>query len=97
MFSEAVPRTFSGLTDSPGKRSATGEDGGPSDRKHKKQRPGLPAEPFVYVAITAAFPEAVLRTFFRATGSLSPGKRSATGEMAARLAKTQKQKAQSSD
>ncbi|MGV0242694.1 hypothetical protein ACVEIO_020985 [Klebsiella aerogenes] len=39
VFPEAVLRTFSGLRDcSPGKRSATGEDGGASDRKTQKQK-----------------------------------------------------------
>ncbi|HEM8657600.1 TPA: hypothetical protein U2Q44_004856 [Klebsiella aerogenes] len=38
-FPEAVLRTFSGLrVCSPGKRSATGEDGGASDRKTQKQK-----------------------------------------------------------
>ena len=36
---EAVLRTFSGLRDcSPGKHSATGEDGGASGRKTQKQK-----------------------------------------------------------
>ncbi len=40
--------------------------------KHKNKRPSLPAEPFVYVAMAAAFP---------GYGPCSPGKRSATGEI----------------
>jgi len=39
VFREAVLRTFSGLrVCSPGKRSATGGDGGASDRKTQKQK-----------------------------------------------------------
>ncbi len=57
VFPEAVLRTFSGLrVCSPGKRSAIGEDGGASGRKTQNKRPGLSTEPFVYVAMTAAFP-----------------------------------------
>ncbi|HCT1900725.1 TPA: hypothetical protein OTQ06_002490 [Klebsiella aerogenes] len=39
IFPQAVLRTFSGLRAcSPGKRSATGEDGGASGRKTQKQK-----------------------------------------------------------
>ncbi len=65
--------------------------------KHKNKRPGLPAEPFVYVAITAAFPGGGAAHLFRATG-LCPGKHSASGgDGGASGRKTPKQKALSSD
>ncbi len=40
--------------------------------KHKNKRPGLPTEPFVYVAMTAAFPGGGAAHLFRATGSVAP-------------------------
>ncbi len=40
--------------------------------KHKNKRPGLLTEPFVYVAMTAAFPGGGAAHLFRATGSVAP-------------------------
>ncbi len=40
--------------------------------KHKNKRPGLSTEPFVYVAMTAAFPGGGAAHLFRATGSVAP-------------------------
>ncbi len=57
---------------SPGKRSATGKMAVRLTAKHKNKRPGLPAEPFVYVAMTAAFPGGGASHLFRATGSVAP-------------------------
>ncbi|KLF74664.1 hypothetical protein YA39_10730, partial [Klebsiella aerogenes] len=60
--------------------------------KHKNKRPGLPAEPFVYVAITAAFPGGGAAHLFRATGSVAPVSAAPPGKMAARLAAKHKNK-----
>ena len=57
---------------SPGKRSATGEMAKYLAAKHKNKRPGLPTKPFVYVAMTAAFPGGGAAHLFRATGSVAP-------------------------
>ncbi len=54
--------------------------------KHKNKRPCLPTEPFVYVAMTAAFPGGGAAHLFRATGSVAPVSAAPPGEMAARLA-----------
>ncbi len=77
---------------SPGKRSATGEMAARLTAKHKNKRPGLPAEPFVYVAMTAAFPGGGAAHLFRATGSVAPVSAAPPGEMAARLAAKHKNK-----
>ncbi len=50
----------------PGKMAA------PLAAKHKNKRPGLPAEPFVYVAMTAAFPGGGAAHLFRVPGSVAP-------------------------
>ncbi|WP_213317569.1 hypothetical protein, partial [Klebsiella aerogenes] len=79
---------------SPGKRSATGEMAEYLSAKHKNKRLGLPTEPFIYIDMIA-FPGGGARRLSRATGCYavcSPGKRSATGEMAARLAAKHKNK-----
>ncbi len=60
--------------------------------KHKNKRPGLPTEPFVYVAMTAAFPGGGAAHLFRATGSVAPVSAAPPGEMAARLAAKHKNK-----
>ncbi len=64
--------------------------------KHKSKRPGLPTEPFVYVAMTAAFPGGGAAHLVRATVSVAPVSAAPPGELVARLAvKDKKQKAQS--
>ncbi len=60
--------------------------------KHKNKRPGLPTEPFVYVAMTAAFPGVGAAHLFRATGSVAPVSVAPPGKMAARLAAKYKNK-----
>ncbi len=60
--------------------------------KHKNKRPGLPTEPFVYVAMTAAFPGGGAAHLFRATGSVAPVSAAPPGKMAARLAAKHKNK-----
>ncbi len=57
---------------SPGKRSATEGVAARLAAKHQNKRPGLPTEPFVYVAMTAAFPGGGAAHLFRATGSVAP-------------------------
>ena len=53
--------------------------------KHKSKRPGLPTEPFVYVAMTAAFPGGGAAHLFRATGSVAPVSAAPPGELVAHL------------
>ncbi len=77
---------------SPGKRSATGEMAARLAAKHKNKRPGLPAEPFVYVAMAAAFPGGGAAHLFRATGSVAPVSAAPPGKMAVRLAAKHKNK-----
>ncbi len=60
--------------------------------KHQNKRPGLPTEPFVYVAMTAAFPGGGAAHLFRATGSVAPVSAAPPGKMAARLAAKHKNK-----
>ncbi|HDT2544460.1 TPA: hypothetical protein QHK75_004530 [Klebsiella aerogenes] len=73
LFPEAVLRTFSGLQDcSPGKRSATGGDGGASGRKRQKQKARSSDGAFLFTLLWQRLsPEAVLRTF-SGLRSLSP-------------------------
>ncbi|KLF31712.1 hypothetical protein YA29_11545 [Klebsiella aerogenes] len=54
--------------------------------KHQNKRPGLPTEPFVYVAMTAAFPGGGAAHLFRATGSVAPVSAAPPGKMAEYLA-----------
>ncbi|KVI74652.1 hypothetical protein AWS46_08220 [Klebsiella aerogenes] len=82
---------------SPGKRSATGKMAARLAAKHQNKRPGLPAEPFVYVAMTAAFPGGGAAHLFRATGSVAPVSAAPPGDAIVSGRKTQKQKAQSFD
>ncbi|EKM7515103.1 hypothetical protein [Klebsiella aerogenes] len=58
-------RTFSGLrVGSPGKRSATGGDGGASGRKRQKQKARSSDGAFLFTLLWQRLsPEAVLRTF----------------------------------
>ncbi|HHY2952956.1 TPA: hypothetical protein ACV5EY_003721, partial [Klebsiella aerogenes] len=65
---------------SPGKRSATGEMAARLAAKHKNKRPGLPTEPFVYVAMTAAFPGGGAMRLSRATRSVAPVSAAPPGE-----------------
>ncbi|KLE86050.1 hypothetical protein YA21_07230, partial [Klebsiella aerogenes] len=60
--------------------------------KHKNKRPGLSTEPFVYVAMTAAFPGGGAAHLFRATGSVAPVSVAPPGKMAARLTAKHKNK-----
>ena len=54
--------------------------------KHKSRKPDLPTEPFVYVAMAAAFPGGGAAHLFRATESVAPVSAAPPGETAARLA-----------
>ncbi|KLF02780.1 hypothetical protein YA25_15130, partial [Klebsiella aerogenes] len=54
--------------------------------KDKSRKPGLPTEPFVYVAMAAAFPGGGAAHLFRATGCVAPVSAAPPGEMAACLA-----------
>ena len=98
-FPEALLRTFSGLRDcSPGKHSATGEDGGASGRKTQKQKALSSDRAFRLRCYDSGFPRRRCCAPFPGYGFCSPGKRSATGEDGgASDRKTQKQKAQSFD
>ena len=49
--------------------------------KHQNKRPGLSTEPFVYVAMTAAFPGGGAAHLFRATGSVAPVSAAPPGEI----------------
>ena len=70
----------------PGKMAA------PLAAKHQNKRPGLPTEPFVYVAMTAAFPGGGAAHLFRATVFVAPVSAAPPGKMAARLAAKHKNK-----
>ncbi|OWP37414.1 hypothetical protein CEG88_25430 [Klebsiella aerogenes] len=50
--------------------------------KDKSRKPGLPTEPFVYVAMAAAFPGGGAAHLFRATGCVAPVSAAPPGEMA---------------
>ena len=60
--------------------------------KHKNKRPGLPTEPFVYVAMTAAFPGGGAAHLFRATVFVAPVSAAPPGKMAVRLTAKHKNK-----
>ena len=77
---------------SPGKRSATGKMAARLTAKHKNKRPGLPTEPFVYVAMTAAFPGGGAAHLFRATVFVAPVSAAPPGKMAVRLTAKHKKK-----
>jgi hypothetical protein len=77
---------------SPGKRSATGEMAARLTAKHKNKRPGLSTEPFVYVAMTAAFPGGGAAHLFRATVFVAPVSAAPPGKMAVRLTAKHKNK-----